>query len=117
MAPVGEIPQLIVNGAMAGTILAVPAIGLTAIYAADAGAYTPIEGKPFSRRLPLFHQLDVRLDKRWDFKHWRFSAYLDVQNAYNNAAVEDLTYNFNYTQNSYQTGIPIIPSLGIRGEL
>jgi len=33
MAPLGEIPQLIVNGAMAGTILAVPAIGLTAIYA------------------------------------------------------------------------------------
>ena len=33
MASVAEIAQLVVNGAMAGTILAVPAIGLTAIYA------------------------------------------------------------------------------------
>ena len=30
---VAEIAQLVVNGVMAGTILAVPAIGLTAIYA------------------------------------------------------------------------------------
>lgn len=33
MASVAEVAQLVVNGAMAGTILAVPAIGLTAIYA------------------------------------------------------------------------------------
>jgi len=33
MTPLAEVPQLIVNGAMAGTILAVPAMGLTAIYA------------------------------------------------------------------------------------
>lgn len=33
MTPLTEIPQLVVNGVMAGTILAVPAIGLTAIYA------------------------------------------------------------------------------------
>jgi branched-chain amino acid transport system permease protein/neutral amino acid transport system permease protein len=33
MASVAEVAQLVVNGCMAGTILAVPAIGLTAIYA------------------------------------------------------------------------------------
>jgi branched-chain amino acid transport system permease protein len=33
MASFAEVAQLVVNGAMAGTILAVPAIGLTAIYA------------------------------------------------------------------------------------
>ena len=33
MASLAELPQLVVNGVMAGTILAVPAIGLTAIYA------------------------------------------------------------------------------------
>lgn len=33
MASVAEVGQLVVNGVMAGTILAVPAIGLTAIYA------------------------------------------------------------------------------------
>ena len=33
MASLAEVGQLVVNGVMAGTILAVPAIGLTAIYA------------------------------------------------------------------------------------
>ena len=33
MTSLAEVAQLVVNGAMAGTILAVPAIGLTSIYA------------------------------------------------------------------------------------
>ena len=90
--------------------------GLPALYAADAGSYTPVQSRPYSNRLPLFHQLDLRVDKRWQFETWRLSAYLDVQNVYNNAAVEGLAYNYNYSRQSYQTGIPIIPSLGLRGE-
>jgi hypothetical protein len=86
------------------------------LYAADAGAYTPLQGQPYSTRLPLFHQLDIRVDKRWQFRDWRFSTYLDIQNVYNNAAVEGLAYNYNYSRQSFQTGIPIIPSLGMRGE-
>jgi TonB family protein len=90
---------------------------LPAIYSADAGAYAPLQGEPFSERLPLFHQLDIRIDKRWQFKHLRLSTYLDVQNVYNNAAKEALSYNFDFSKTSYQTGIPIIPSLGVRLEL
>lgn len=90
---------------------------LTALYAADAAAYTPIQGKPFSTRLPVFHQLDLRVDKAWQFKSWRLSAYLDVQNVYDYAAREAVAYNYDYTKTSYQTGLPIIPSLGIRGEI
>jgi TonB family protein len=97
-----------------------PVVGrpsLPAIYAADAGAYVPLQGKPFTSRLPLFHQLDLRVDKRWQFKAWALSAYLDVQNVYNNPAKESFVYNFDYSSQSYQTGIPIIPSIGLRGEL
>ena len=61
--------------------------------------------------------LDLRIDKRWQFKTWQLSAYLDVQNVYNNGNVEGLQYNFNYTSRNYVTGIPILPSLGLRGEL
>ena len=104
----------IVSGPLTTPLISKPA--LPALYAADAGAYTPLQGEPFSRRLPLFHQLDVRVDKRWQFKDWRFSAYLDVQNVYNNQAVEALVYNYNFSQESYQTGLPIIPSVGLRGE-
>jgi len=104
----------IVSGNLDTAVLPAPA--LPALYAADAAAYSPLQGKPYSTRLPVFHQLDLRIDKRWQFKTWRFSTYLDIQNVYNNAAVEGLTYNYNYSRQSYQTGIPIIPSLGMRGE-
>lgn len=103
-----------VSGSLDTRVLAPPS--LPALYAADSGAYAPLQGKPFTSRLPLFHQLDLRVDKRWQFETWRFSAYLDIQNVYNNAATEGITYNYNYSRSSYQTGIPIIPSIGMRGE-
>jgi TonB family protein len=105
----------LVSGNLATAVARPPA--LTALYAADAAAYAPLEGSQFGTRLPLFHQLDVRIDKGWQFRKWRLSAYLDVQNIYNNPAREALLYNYNYTAQSYQTGIPIIPSIGLRGEI
>jgi len=104
----------IVSGPLDTPVLGSPA--LPALYASDGAAYSPLQGKPYTTRLPIFHQLDLRIDKRWQFRTWRFSAYLDIQNVYNNAAVEGLAYNYNYSRQSYQTGIPIIPSLGMRGE-
>lgn len=89
---------------------------IPAIFAGDAGSYVPLQGQPNSERLPLFHQLDVRIDKRWVFRTWQLSTYLDVQNTYNYAAAEANLYNYNYSQTAYQTGLPIIPSLGVRGE-
>jgi TonB family protein len=90
---------------------------LAALYAADAAAYTNIAGTPFSQRLPLFHQLDVRVDKGWQFRTWRLSVYLEVLNVYSNAAKEAIDYNYNFTQSTYQNGLPLIPNLGIRGDI
>ena len=33
-------------------------------------------------RLPVFHQLDIRIDKQFNFKKWAFTFYMDIQNAY-----------------------------------
>jgi hypothetical protein len=89
---------------------------LAALYNSDAGSYVELQGKSFSKRLPLFHQLDVRVEKTWQFEVWRLQAYLDVWNAYNHQAVEGILYNFDFTRQAHQTGLPIIPSLGLRGE-
>ncbi len=35
-----------------------------------------------SQRLPGFHQLNLRLDKQFDFKKWTLAAFLDLQNIY-----------------------------------
>ncbi len=37
-----------------------------------------------TQRLDSYHQLDIRIDKRWFFKKWSFNLFLDVQNAYFN---------------------------------
>ncbi len=104
----------VVSGPLTTPVLGPPA--LPALYAADSGSYTQLQGEPFSRRLPLFHQMDMRVDKRWQFRDWRLSTYLDIQNVYNNQAVEALVYNYNFSQENFQTGLPIIPSVGLRGE-
>jgi hypothetical protein len=91
-----------------------PCIG--GILQAAAGTYSCRSGDTYSARMPAFHQLDVRVDKTWTFASWKLTSYLDVQNAYNHASAEEISYNYNYTKSKYAAGLPIIPSLGLRGE-
>jgi TonB family protein len=87
------------------------------LFHAASGVYTPIPfSGPASERLPLFHQLDIRVDKRWQFKSFQLSMYFDVQNIYNNGNVEGIQYNYNYTARQFVSGLPILPSFGMRGE-
>lgn len=101
---------------VSGRMVTPVASPINSIFAGDAGSYVPIQGRPNSERLPLFHSLDVRIDKRFQFRTWQLSTYLDIQNVYNYAAREGYVYNYNFSQQAYQTGLPIIPSLGVRGE-
>ena len=90
---------------------------INAIYYGPAGTYSSLpSGGNLQERLPLFHRLDVRMDKKWTFDDWAFTFYLDVQNIYNNQASEAITYNYNFTDRSYVSGLPILPSIGLRGQ-
>ena len=91
-----------------------PIVG--ALYNASSGTYASISGAYNSERVDMFHQLDLRIDKSWKFEHWKLSAYLDVMNVYYSQNVEGYDYNYNYSQRSLVTGLPIIPSIGIRGD-
>lgn len=104
----------VISGSLITPVRAVPA--LPAIFSADSGAYVPFQGEPFSERLPLFHQLDLRLDKRWQTESFRISTYLDVYNVYNKPAVEGMSYDYNYAHRNSLVGIPFLPSVGVRGE-
>jgi hypothetical protein len=88
----------------------------SAIYDADAGAYSPINATPFSGRDDAFHRLDVRVDKTWTFASWKLGAYLDVQNAYYRANPEGRSYSYNYARSTAVQGLPILPVIGLRGE-
>ncbi len=87
-----------------------------ALFHGPSGAYVAIPLGDNNERLPLYHTLDLRIDKRWKFKYWGFSVYLDIQNVYNNQNPEAVGYNFNFTARQYVNGLPILPSIGIRGD-
>jgi TonB family protein len=91
----------------------------------DYGAYDATVGSqlavaafpPYGSRLPLFEQLDVRVDKAWTFSHWKLTGYVDIQNVYNANNPLGVSYNYNFTQSTTVNGLPILPSIGLRGEL
>jgi TonB family protein len=86
-------------------------------YDENIGAYLPLSAYPTDgSRLPLFHSLDVRVDKTWAFRWGKLSAYLDILNIYDQGNVDGLTYDYNYTHMAYANDLPIIPSLGLRVE-
>jgi TonB family protein len=84
----------------------------------DAGAYAPLEsGQLYSARLDSFHQLDLRIEKEWAFEAWKLTAYLEIRNVYNHANPEGVSYSYDYAKRETANGIPILPVLGVRGEL
>jgi len=92
-----------------------PIIG--GIYDSSDNRYRPIFGETNSVRYELFHRLDVRIEKLWTFTDWRLAIYLDVQNAYNHQAEEGLIYDGRFETSQSLPGLPILPVLGVRGEL
>lgn len=87
-----------------------------AIYDANAGRFQGIPGEPFSRRLPAYFQADLRVDKQWRFSDWALTVYADVQNVTNRQNVEGTSYNYDYSQQAYVNGLPILPVLGLRAD-
>ena len=87
-----------------------------AVYNASTDRYDPTYGGVNSARNGAFHQLDLRVDKRWIYQRWIFNAYLDIQNVYNRANPEGVQYNFNYRLSKPQQGLPLLTILGLRAE-
>lgn len=87
------------------------------LFSSTQTGYLCLNGPTNSQRLPPFHQLDVRIDKRFHVGAVDVGVYLDVINVYNRLNPDFMAYNFNYTQHRPQTAsFPIIPSLGVRVE-
>ncbi|MCB0325990.1 MAG: hypothetical protein KDD52_00075 [Bdellovibrionales bacterium] len=89
---------------------------LSAAYDADQDIFLPSFGARNSRRGPLFYQLDLRLDRKWIYDQWILSFYLDIQNVTNRNNPFEVEYNFDYSEQEYSSGIPILPTFGIKGE-
>jgi hypothetical protein len=78
------------------------------------GTFAPIYGTINSARFPPFHQLDLRVDRRWVYKRVSFLAFLDVLNVYNRQNVEMYVYSYDFRDTQGGFGLPIFPTLGLR---
>ncbi|MCA9527931.1 MAG: TonB-dependent receptor [Myxococcales bacterium] len=86
-----------------------------ATFDADADAFVPGAGRYNGARLGAFHQLDLRVDRHWIFDDWRLTTYLEARNAYNRANPEGVEYAYDYRHQQTVSGLPILPSFGLRG--
>jgi len=86
-----------------------------AVWDADEDRYRAIYGEMLSARKSTFHQLDVRIDKKFVFDSFILGAYIEVLNAYNAVNEEGRSYNYNYRESGPVPGLPIIPTLGVNG--
>ena len=86
------------------------------IYDASVGNYVPLTGPRNGARQPTFHQLDLRVDRRWVYKRISTTAYLDVLNIYNAQNAEFTNYSYNYQTSAPITSLPILPSIGLKLE-
>ncbi|MBX3209983.1 MAG: TonB family protein [Labilithrix sp.] len=90
---------------------------VAATYEASRDVYEPRLGASMSARNGAFTRLDARVEKKWTFALWSLAVYLDVQNVLNSPNREGYSYNYDYTRRQGVRGLPVFPSLGIRGEL
>lgn len=86
------------------------------IFDADNDVYMPVRGSFYSERLDPFYQLDFRVDKKWIYNTWILSLYLDIQNVTSRKNPEQFNYSYDYSQKEVVSGLPILPTLGIKGE-
>jgi len=92
-----------------------PVVG--SVYDAGRDRYRPVYGDKNSEREPMFRQLDLRIEKEWRMGWGRLAVYLDVQNAANIRNQEAIRYSYDYRTHEAVVGLPILPLLGLRGEL
>ena len=91
-----------------------PIVGTSGTYA--DGRPIPVYAAVNSGTLPVYHRLDLRLDRKYVFNKWKLNTYIELNNIYQRKAVVGYSYNPTYTGRDpvYDFVLPI--SLGVQGE-
>jgi TonB family protein len=85
------------------------------VWDADDDDYERVYGPRLSARSATFHQMDVRVDKKFIYDTFIIGAYIEVINAYNAVNEEGRDYNYDHSKSAPVPGLPIIPTLGVNG--
>ena len=91
-----------------------PIIGTNGTYA--DGSTIPVYAAVNSASLPVYHRLDLRLDRNYVFNKWKLNTYIELNNVYQRKNIVGYTYNGTYTTHDpvYSAVLPI--SLGVQAE-
>lgn len=90
-------------------------VGLPRFDADDGDLHATFRSR--GARIETFTRLDVRIDREFDVGPIRGSVYIDVQNVYNASNREGILYSFDFSQTANIPGLPILPTIGIRGSI
>jgi len=82
----------------------------------DTGSFIPTRGEVGDARQPLFSQLDARAQYTWTWTYWQLSLYLDVENVTNRTNEEFHVYDYRYRDQGSISGLPILPTFGVKGK-
>jgi hypothetical protein len=82
----------------------------------DTTNYQQLATRFGTTRLPTFHQLDLRLDRKWVFEAFSLTAYLDLLNVYNQQNAEGYRNDYRYREREAIPSLPILPVIGASGE-
>ncbi|MBS1494994.1 MAG: TonB-dependent receptor [Bacteroidetes bacterium] len=69
-----------------------------------------------SARLPDYNRLDVRVDKRWNFKKWSLVTYIDIQNVLNKKNISGYKWNKFKREIETNNSIGTLPTIGINAQ-
>ncbi|HOW27595.1 MAG TPA: hypothetical protein PK876_03715 [Elusimicrobiota bacterium] len=93
-----------------------PYTPVTGTYVDASGRLRPTYAGTNSSRLPDYHRLDLRVDRKYTFDRWTLSAYLEILNFYNRKNISGYTYNADYSSRKPVYQLPAFPSFGLRAE-
>ena len=84
--------------------------------AENGGTIQNLPGEYLAERLETGHLLDVRIDRRFNFRAWSLILFADVQNVYNNKLQLRPRYDFWEDVVDDREALGLLPSIGISAE-
>lgn len=96
-----------------------PIIGLTPS-TTQPNVQNPVYGKVNSERLPMYHRLDVRVERERNYNWGSFAFYADFLNLYGQENIQGYSYAPNGQElvtppDGYASNIPVTKEVGIEG--
>jgi hypothetical protein len=91
-----------------------PVVGTSGTY--PDGRPIPVYAAVNSDTLPVYHRLDLRLDRNYVFDKWKFNTYFELNNVYQRKDIVGYSYNATYTSREPVYAFVLPFSFGVQGE-